>query len=118
MQATLYIDLAHQPRSYGAHSIKFSSVHPTYAATPLLEPFANELKTTKSYVLNPQVVASAVVQQVLAGKGKQIIIGGGIGWLSGLRAWPHWAGQALLQSMDRTLPKIAEVGTEKGKKGE
>lgn len=104
--------------SYSAPSIKFTSVHPTYAATPLLEPFANELKPKNTFVLNPQVVADAVVQQVLSGKGKQIILGGDTGWLSGLRAWPHWLGQGLLQSMDSQLPRLAELGTEKGKKGE
>lgn len=93
-------------------------MHPTFAATPLLEPFAADLQTKKSFVLSPQVVADAVVQQVLSGKGKQIILGGDTGWLSGLRAWPHWAGQALLQSMDSTMPRLAAVGTEKGKKGE
>lgn len=93
-------------------------MHPTFADTPLLEPFAAELKPTKSFILKPQVVADAVIQQVLSGRGKQLILGGDTSWLSGLRAWPHWFGQALLHSMDRRLPKIVPLGTEKGKKGE
>lgn len=57
-------------------------------------------------------MADAVVKQVLSGKGKQLIIGAEIGWLSGLRAWPHWVAQTFIHLSDGQVV-LAEVGTEK-----
>jgi hypothetical protein len=63
-------------------------------------------------VINPQLVADAVVKQVLSGKGRQIILGAEIGWLAGIRGWPHWLSQAMIHSSDGKI-KLAQLGTEK-----
>ena len=38
---------------YNAPEIKFTVVHPTYAATPMTEPFKHELETAKAFVSKP-----------------------------------------------------------------
>jgi len=97
---------------YECPEIKFTSVHPTYAATPMVQPFRNELDSAKAYVLNPQVVADAIVKQILSGNGRQIILGADIGFLSGIRGWPHWLAQAIIHAAGGRV-KLVEKGTEK-----
>ncbi|KAK3704871.1 hypothetical protein LTR37_013562 [Vermiconidia calcicola] len=104
--------LAEMRVMYKCPEVKFSIVHPTFADTPMVQPFKNELNAAKAFVLDPQVVSDAVVKQILSGKGRQIIVGGGTGWLAGIRAWPHWISQAILRSGDNKI-KLADVGTER-----
>ena len=64
-------------------------------------------------VLDPQIVADAVVNQILSGKGRQIILGAETSWLAGIRGWPHWISQPLIHSSDGKV-KLADEGMEKG----
>lgn len=79
----------------GAPEIKLTCVHPTWAATPLIAPYRDQIKKTGQTIIDPQTVADAVVKQVMSGRGKQIILGGGLGWLAGARGWPHWVTGAI-----------------------
>ena len=124
---------------YQAPEIKFSVVHPTYANTPMAQPFSQELKDKKVFVspslipppprethshttiltristpqvLDPNTVANAVVNQILSGKSRQIVLGGGTSWLAGLKAWPHWFAQALIRLSDGAMYHI-EKGVER-----
>lgn len=82
----LAAELRNHERGLGVPEIKLTCVHPTWAATPMTEAFRDKLPA----LLEPQTVADAVVKQVLSGRGKQIILGGGVGWIAGIRAWPSW----------------------------
>jgi hypothetical protein len=63
-------------------------------------------------ILNPQVVADAVVAQVLSGKGRQIILAGDLGPVASIRGWPHWLSQTLIHLTDGKV-ELAKPGIEK-----
>lgn len=86
----LAAELRNKKRGNFAPEIKLTCVHPTWAATPLIAPYRNELERSGQNIIEPQIVADAVVEQVLSGRGKQIILGGGLDWIAGARGWPHW----------------------------
>ena len=63
-------------------------------------------------IIDPNIVANAVVDQIISGRGRQIILGAEVGWLNGIRAWPHWLAQALIMSQDGAVD-IAQIGEER-----
>ncbi|GAB7358893.1 hypothetical protein MBLNU230_g4114t1 [Neophaeotheca triangularis] len=75
---------------YDAPLVKTSVVHPFFASTPMTAKFASDIKSSGAIMLDPQVVSDAVVQQILSGWGKQIVLGGGFDFMSAARGWPHW----------------------------
>ncbi|KAK3071634.1 hypothetical protein LTR53_008276 [Teratosphaeriaceae sp. CCFEE 6253] len=83
-----------------APEIKFTVVHPTFAQTPLIEPFEQQLKSDRARILRPEVVSEAVVRQILRCRGGQVVLGGDIGWLAGIRSWPQWLQQTLIRTTD------------------
>jgi all-trans-retinol dehydrogenase (NAD+) len=70
--------------------IKLTCVHPAWAATPMTAPYSSALGRSGLGVIEPQAVADAVVNQILSGRGKQILLSGGLGWIVSIRAWPSW----------------------------
>lgn len=88
-------ELRSKKRGYFAPEIKLTCVHPTWAATPLIAPYRDQIDRSGHTIIDPQTVADAVVGQVLSGRGKQVILGGGLGWISGVRGWPHWLSGAI-----------------------
>ncbi|KAM0718375.1 hypothetical protein Q7P37_005445 [Cladosporium fusiforme] len=103
----LAAELRSRKRGYFAPEIKLTCVHPTWAATPMIAPYRGDIDRSGQNVIDPQTVADAVVKQVLSGRGQQIILGGGLGWISGLRGWPHWLSGAIgavqASQLDRML---------------
>ena len=75
---------------YNAPEIKFSIVHPTFAATPMTFGHLDEIKASGSMVLDPQVVSDAVVKQIMSGRGGQIVLNGKLGFLANIRGWAHY----------------------------
>jgi hypothetical protein len=49
----------------------------------------------KDPVLEPEEVSSAVVNQIVSGRGGQLILPAGHSFLSGIRGWPSWLQIAL-----------------------
>lgn len=86
---------------HDAPEIKFTVVHPTFAATPMTAPFASNLSAAKQKVIKPTMVSNAVVKQILSGRGRQLIIAPGTSAVVHLRAVPHWLSQFGLQLSDR-----------------
>jgi len=75
---------------YFAPAVLTTSVHPNWVRTPLVKPWENSLKKTKSEVLTPQTVADAIVNQILSCTSGQIIIPTNLDKVSGLRGWTNW----------------------------
>lgn len=86
----LAAELRNDKFGFAAPEIKLTCVHPTWAETAMTEPFRQKLEAAGMKFIEPQTVADAVVNQVLSGRSKQIVLGGGIGWIAGIRAWPSW----------------------------
>jgi len=103
---------------HNAPEIRFTIVHPTFAATPLIKSFETRLKADGVPILAPEVVTDAVVEQIMRCKGGQIILAGGMGWLAGIRGFPQWVQQVLMMTTDAGNRRaFAEKKMEDGVKG-
>jgi all-trans-retinol dehydrogenase (NAD+) len=76
--------------SINAPEIKLTCVHPTWASTAMIAPHRAKIDGSGMVVIEPHVVADAVVKQIISGRGDQLILAAGFGFLSTLRAWPSW----------------------------
>lgn len=95
-------------QKHKAPNILFTSVHPGWVRTPLLEPYLQKLKTGDSAVLEPPQVADAIAGQILGCSGGQLCIPAETGWLTGVRGWPNWVQEYLRGG----LSKVVLSGTE------
>jgi len=86
----LNAELRSKAHGYNAPEVKLTCVHPTWAATAMIAPHRNQIDRSGMAVIDPQLVADAVVKQVLSGRGRQIILAPGAEPLATVRAWPSW----------------------------
>jgi short-subunit dehydrogenase len=78
-----------------APEIKLTCVHPTWSSTAMIAPHRADIDASGMTVIEPYVVADAVVKQVLSGRGRQLILAPGVEFLSTMRSWPSWFVRAL-----------------------
>lgn len=76
--------------SINAPEIKLTCVHPTWSSTAMIAPHRAKIDGSGMAVIEPYVVADAVVKQVLSGRGRQLILAPGVEFLSTMRSWPSW----------------------------
>lgn len=87
---------------HNAPEVKFTCVHPTFAATNMVAEHLDQLQKARMLVLDPQVVADAVVKQILSCRGRQILIAGNVGgFITQLRSFPHWLSTLLFMLGER-----------------
>ena len=55
------------------------------------------------FVLEPETVAEAVVQQILKGESAQIILPARLGMISSVRGWPSWLQEGLRNSVAKIM---------------
>ncbi|KAF2765641.1 NAD(P)-binding protein [Teratosphaeria nubilosa] len=91
-----------------APAIKFTIVHPTFADTGIITQWKNQLQAAKMLILRPEVVADAVVKQILSCRSGQIILPEGMTFLAGMRGWSHWLMQSALRLSEQGTPKAFE----------
>ncbi|KAH6678643.1 hypothetical protein B0J14DRAFT_625178 [Halenospora varia] len=87
---------------YKAPHVRTTIVHPGWSRTPLLEEIYSKPKWHES-MLEPEVVAQAVVRQVLSGQSGVIIIPKALGMVSVLRALPFWLQIPVRNAFKNTL---------------
>ncbi|KAF2436631.1 NAD(P)-binding protein, partial [Tothia fuscella] len=75
---------------YNAPQIKLSIVHPIYVRTKLVTSYAQSLERSKALQIEPEMVANAVVKQILSKKSGQITLPGWMGIFSALKGLPWW----------------------------
>lgn len=63
----------------------------------------------KDTVLEPEVVANAVVKQVLSGKGAQLVLPKELTYLRGVRGWPLWMQTGARDHAAGTLDLIEQI---------
>ncbi|KAF2170035.1 hypothetical protein M409DRAFT_19648 [Zasmidium cellare ATCC 36951] len=108
--------IQHETRIFhDAPEIKFTVVHPTFAATPMAAPFMDDLAAAKAKVIKPTMVSNAVVKQVLSGRGKQLIIAPGTHPVVYLRSLPYWLSNLGLKIADSPMKKQLMIMQEKRK---
>jgi len=77
-------------KTLNAPEIKLTCVHPTWASTAMIAPHRSKIDGSGMAVIEPHVVSDAVVKQILSGRGRQLILAPGVGFLSTMRSWPSW----------------------------
>ena len=90
---------------HNAPEVKFTVVHPNFAATGMVAPYADQLKKAGMSILRPEVVSDAVVKQILSGRGRQILVPENEMAVSLLRALPFWLTQPIMRIAERNMPK-------------
>jgi all-trans-retinol dehydrogenase (NAD+) len=75
---------------YDAPEIKTTSVHPIYVRTKLIGSYEQSLGKTGAMVLEPQIVANAVVKQIISGRSGQICLPPSLATAKILRGVPWW----------------------------
>lgn len=91
---------------YNARKVRTSIFHPSWVRTPMTKRLTSAGERFKQPVLEPEVVAGAVVKQVLAQRGGQIILPGNKFVISLLRALPHWMQRSLTAAADREIKAV------------
>jgi all-trans-retinol dehydrogenase (NAD+) len=86
----LSAELRSKNHGFNAPEVKLTCVHPIWAATAMIAPHRSQIDRSGMTVLDPQVVADAVVKQVLSGRGRQIVLAPGVELIATIRAWPSW----------------------------
>ncbi|KAL1960623.1 hypothetical protein VTO42DRAFT_7202 [Malbranchea cinnamomea] len=75
---------------YNARRIRATSIHPFWARTNLTSALQKRKGFASTTTLNPEIIADAIVKQVLSGRSGQIVIPRYMTVARGLRGWPHW----------------------------
>ncbi|KAM6522983.1 hypothetical protein FALCPG4_012590 [Fusarium falciforme] len=87
---------------YNARNIRTTVVHPYWVRTPMTTNLMAH-PGFKDPIIEPEEVADAVVNQVLSGKSKQIILPARNGLISGIRGFPTWLQEFVRDSKADTL---------------
>ncbi|ETS74861.1 hypothetical protein PFICI_13345 [Pestalotiopsis fici W106-1] len=74
---------------YDAPRIRTTVVNPSWVRTPMTAEIARHA-TIKGPMIEPDTVASAVVKQVISGRGGQLMLPWDISYLASLRGFPIW----------------------------
>jgi all-trans-retinol dehydrogenase (NAD+) len=91
-----------------APNVLFTSVHPDFVRTPLLEPYFSRLNAVNKELLEPAEVANAIAEQIVGCSGGQIYLPTEAAWTTLVRGWPNW----LQESLRGRLAKLILPGTE------
>lgn len=73
-----------------APNILTTSVHPSWVRTPLAAPVESALQAQGEAMMDPALVADAVVQCIVSCAGGQVFLPSGMGKVSLLRGMPNW----------------------------
>lgn len=79
---------------YGAKKIRTSVIHPTWTDTPMTRYFT-ESKKWREPTLKASEVANSIVQCILDGRSRQVILPGTYVLLGMLKGWPNWLQEGL-----------------------
>lgn len=87
---------------YKAPKVRTVAVTIGHTKTPLFVGWSNEHDFLVPS-LEPETVAEAIVEKVLAGSSGQVVLPGICNLYTGFRGWPHWMQNALRQSGHGTM---------------
>lgn len=91
---------------YDAPKVRTSIFHPAWVRTPMTKTLTSAGQQFKQPVLEPEVVAEAVVKQILTQRGGQIILPGNKFVISLLRALPYWMQRSMTAPADKELKAV------------
>lgn len=93
---------------YAAPNILTTSIHPNWVRTPLLAPVEAELKNRGSAIIEPNVVADAVVAAITSCSSGQVFLPQNISKISALRGLPNWVQESVRGGVSKTIHRSVE----------
>jgi NAD(P)-dependent dehydrogenase (short-subunit alcohol dehydrogenase family) len=75
---------------HGAPKILTTSIHPHWVRTPLIKSWEKGLHAANAPINEPQVVADAVIRQIVDATGGQVFLPSSVSDSVILRALPNW----------------------------
>ncbi|KAJ5754133.1 uncharacterized protein N7511_008286, partial [Penicillium nucicola] len=91
---------------YNAPNIKTSIIHPHWVQTPMIDGFMQYQSQFAQPVMKPEVVAEAVVEQILFKLSDQVFLPQSM-WTAGvLRALPQWLQEMLRSIFSKTVLRV------------
>lgn len=93
---------------YKAPGVLTTVVHPNYVRTPMTGDHTYRFVRQEGSMLGPEEVGNRVVQQVLSGRGGQVILPEHLSVTTSLRAWPTWMQDSVRDLISK--PVIAGLG--------
>lgn len=88
-------------------SVMFSIVHPTWVATPMLQPLLSA--GLRVSTVQPEEIADAVVKQLYSGNSGALYLPNPLllGIAAGMKGWPHWMQEWLRVTIARDVRDVA-----------
>jgi all-trans-retinol dehydrogenase (NAD+) len=93
---------------YNSPNVLTTSIHPHWVRTPLLTPLQDELQKGGEPILEPAVVADAVVESVMSCSGRQVMLPSSSSRASLVRALPNWVQENVRSSVSKLIRKCAQ----------
>ena len=89
-------ELKHRYKTPNVHT---TIVHPTWVRTPLLGKDEATIRKSLGGIIEPELVADAIVAQILSCRGAQLVLPSSLNAIACLRAFPNW-----MQELFRDIP--------------
>jgi len=102
---------------YNAPNVRTTVVNPSWIRTPLIAPLIAH-PNFKDRVLEPEDVSAAVVEQVVSGRGGQLILPPELGFLTSIRGWPTWLSTGLRNKLSDVAKGLVGMDVEAAKRAD
>ncbi|KAL2842018.1 hypothetical protein BJY01DRAFT_249254 [Aspergillus pseudoustus] len=100
---------------YNAPNVRTSIIHPSWVRTPMIKTLTSAGNRFRQPVLTPEVVAEAVIQQILTQKSGQVILPHYQLPMTFLRALPLWIQSGIRGAAARSLKSVTDWQRQAGK---
>ncbi|KAF2274224.1 dehydrogenase/reductase SDR family member 8 precursor [Westerdykella ornata] len=90
---------------YHAPNVLTTSIHPNWVKTPLIGEWETALRVAQQPIIEPQVVADAVVKQIASATGGQVFLPNTVSTVSHLRGLPNWFQEAFRATVGSVIVK-------------
>ncbi|KAI0996276.1 hypothetical protein K3495_g11904 [Podosphaera aphanis] len=92
---------------YNAPNVRTTVVNPSWIRTPLTERMLKD-KNWKAKVMEPEYVTKKIVDQVMFGRGGQLVLPPNVNFVTTIRAWPVWLQTMLRNSIGKELKMVRD----------
>ncbi|PLN80385.1 hydroxysteroid 17-beta dehydrogenase 11 [Aspergillus taichungensis] len=101
---------------YNAPKVRTSVIHPLWVRTPMIQQLTDAGDQFKQPVLTVEMVAEAVVRQIVQQKSGQVILPGRLTFISLIRAFPSWLQERARGIGSRDLFNLRKTQSLQGQK--
>ncbi|PKY03722.1 putative short-chain dehydrogenases/reductase [Aspergillus campestris IBT 28561] len=100
---------------YGSKKVRTSIIHPLWVRTPMIDKMTQAGSHWKEPVLEPHEISSAVVGQIVAGNGGQVVVPNSYGLTALVRAYPNWIQEWIRNTVSEKFVTLRRLEREMSK---